>query len=199
MRIWPLNKADRARQQLVWRALCRASWLQGKKTAVPETAPQTLTVVAKSSGRTCGDCAACCKTHGVLEIAKPQGVWCTHCHGHRSCAVYSTPTFPRECADFRCAWLDGAGDEEDRPDRLRVVETREQVRLRGYRLIWHTLLEVTAGALSKPAGQARVSVLGRAGGVVETIAMGGKRLILVPPGVLPPDIPHLEQQLRRVL
>lgn len=36
-----------------------------------------------------------------------------------SCRVYENR--PESCANYRCAWLDGWGDWQDRPDRLGVI------------------------------------------------------------------------------
>lgn len=69
--------------------------------------------------RTCGGCTACCKTHGIQEIAKAPGQWCPHCKVGESCDIYGS--HPPTCQGYQCNWLMGLGQEKDRPDRVKVV------------------------------------------------------------------------------
>ena len=69
--------------------------------------------------RTCGSCTACCKALEVVELTKPLGKWCQHCSIGKGCKIYAER--PQSCRDFRCEWLKGLGEEEDRPDRIRVI------------------------------------------------------------------------------
>jgi len=71
--------------------------------------------------RNCGECTACCKTHGVLEILKMSGKWCIYCNVGQGCGIYAKR--PRECRVFKCAWLfgiDGSGPQH-RPDKINIV------------------------------------------------------------------------------
>lgn len=71
--------------------------------------------------RACGDCRACCTTHGVPQkINKPAFTSCVH-ECATGCAIY--PKRPGPCRAFRCLWLDGLLDDEDRPDRSGLVLT----------------------------------------------------------------------------
>lgn len=75
-----------------------------------------------TTGRVCGPCRACCKLPEIPELDKPVNVWCEHVRLDRAtggCGIYADR--PKPCREFRCAWLDGLGDEEDRPDRLGVM------------------------------------------------------------------------------
>ncbi len=72
------------------------------------------------SERTCGSCTACCHSLVIEELAKPAFSRCAH-DGGGSCATYATR--PQSCRDFRCLWLDGHLEEQDRPDRLGVIFT----------------------------------------------------------------------------
>jgi len=54
-------------------------------------------------GRSCGDCALCCKVMGILEIDKLPGAWCPNCVGGKSCAIYERR--PTECRTFNCFYL----------------------------------------------------------------------------------------------
>src|SRR5579872_4156139 len=72
------------------------------------------------TGRTCGECTACCTVLAVVELHKPARWACDHvaCSG---CQTYETR--PSACRDFHCLWLRGAvaGDESHRPDKLGVM------------------------------------------------------------------------------
>lgn len=71
-------------------------------------------------GRACGSCTLCCKAVGVLEIAKPSGVWCQHCKGGRGCTIYESRF--SSCRTFYCQWMleKGLGPEW-KPDRAKFV------------------------------------------------------------------------------
>ena len=69
--------------------------------------------------RKCGECTACCKTHGVFEIQKMAGTWCPHSVLGKGCSIYADR--PKECRDFSCAWLAGFIDEQYRPDKTNIV------------------------------------------------------------------------------
>ena len=75
--------------------------------------------VAGLPARECGSCTMCCKTMSVWEIEKPNGVWCKHVKGHKSCEIYESR--PRSCRDFNCLWLRGVGTDAMRPDRSRII------------------------------------------------------------------------------
>ena len=73
--------------------------------------------------RSCGTCAACCRWPAVEEIKKPPKTRCQYLQkrGH-GCKVYDDR--PTACADYRCSWLRGMGDEQDQPDRCGVLIDR---------------------------------------------------------------------------
>lgn len=65
--------------------------------------------------RVCGECTACCSVLEIPNLAKPAGVSC-HNLGDQGCRIYDQrPESP--CQTFRCAWLQGFLDEDDRPDK----------------------------------------------------------------------------------
>jgi hypothetical protein len=71
-------------------------------------------------GRSCGDCALCCKVMGIIDLDKPPGVWCPHCVGGKHCATYETR--PTECRTFNCMYLERAElGEEWRPNKSKIV------------------------------------------------------------------------------
>jgi|GEM_PF-1252604 len=72
----------------------------------------------------CGECTACCKTHGVESIQKNPQSSCTFCVANQGCTIYADR--PDECRSFKCSWLDGKGGGlEYRPDRTGVVPVHE--------------------------------------------------------------------------
>ncbi len=92
--------------------------------------------------RKCGECTACCKTHGVFEIQKMAGVWCPKSVLSKGCSVYADR--PGECRDFACAWLMGFIDEQYRPDKTKIVPEYRIVTGIGT-ILW--LWEVRKGAI----------------------------------------------------
>jgi hypothetical protein len=69
-------------------------------------------------GRSCGDCTLCCTVLRVDELRKLGGVSCAAL-GARGCTIYERR--PHICRAYRCLWLQGNLDAEDRPDRLGAV------------------------------------------------------------------------------
>jgi hypothetical protein len=71
-------------------------------------------------GRTCGDCTLCCNVFEISEFPeKNPGEWCKHCQPGQGCGIYAER--PLSCSGFRCMWLIGVGQEDDRPDKLGMV------------------------------------------------------------------------------
>lgn len=68
--------------------------------------------------RQCGPCTACCTSLAVDELAKPTHSVCRH-ECAAGCAIYARR--PQSCRDYRCLWLTGLLQDEDRPDRLGVI------------------------------------------------------------------------------
>lgn len=73
------------------------------------------------SARRCGSCRACCTVLAVTELAKQSFTKCAN-ECESGCSAYEQR--PQGCADYRCGWLDGFGDERDRPNRLGVIFDR---------------------------------------------------------------------------
>ncbi len=71
------------------------------------------------SGRSCGECSACCFTHGVEEVETTGGSWCKHCDLGHGCRIYASR--PEGCQLYECWWLKGKGEESDRPDKSGFV------------------------------------------------------------------------------
>ena len=53
--------------------------------------------LAKAAGRSCGDCALCCRLLDVPAAGKPRNDWCPHCN-HHSCKIYQSR--PQICRDY---------------------------------------------------------------------------------------------------
>ncbi len=68
--------------------------------------------------RSCGDCTSCCTVLRVDALRKLGGVSCAAL-GARGCTIYERR--PHICRAYRCLWLEGKLDLEDRPDRLGAV------------------------------------------------------------------------------
>jgi hypothetical protein len=78
------------------------------------------TSMQDTSTRRCGDCSACCYTHAIKELSKPNFVRCTHMKDAGGCEVYGK--HPKSCKTYTCSWLEGlCGTSEDRPDKLGLV------------------------------------------------------------------------------
>lgn len=69
--------------------------------------------------RVCGPCSLCCTVLRVDELAKLGGRSCLHQLAQGGCAVHASR--PGICRAYRCAWLGGAFEDGDRPDRLGAV------------------------------------------------------------------------------
>lgn len=69
---------------------------------------------AQEPGRQCGPCSLCCTLLPVIELQKNAGVTCSHVREGGGCDIHAIR--PPVCRSFECAWLLGAGVEEDRPD-----------------------------------------------------------------------------------
>ncbi len=91
--------------------------------------------------RICGECTACCTTHAIFEINKPQGKICPHCTS-KGCECYDSK--PEVCTLFKCQWLKGYGDENDRPDLLEIIYDRPPEAIIPLMQMW----EVRPGSLT---------------------------------------------------
>lgn len=68
--------------------------------------------------RDCGPCRLCCILPALPSIGKLGHVPCKHLCDE-GCKIYAKR--PNACAKYRCMWLDGHFDEEDRPDKVGVI------------------------------------------------------------------------------
>ena len=77
-----------------------------------------LTQSPQAAERSCGDCTLCCTVLRVDALRKLGGVACAAVSA-RGCTIYERR--PQICRGYRCLWLQGKLDIEDRPDRLGAV------------------------------------------------------------------------------
>ena len=69
----------------------------------------------RAATRRCGTCSLCCTILRVDELAKPAGRDCNHQRGPGGCAIHATR--PPICRAYRCLWLQGGLEDDERPDR----------------------------------------------------------------------------------
>jgi hypothetical protein len=81
--------------------------------------------------RQCGECMVCCTYLKVPGVPKAGLCHCPHSsfdeptkdgilfYTGKGCASYDSR--PEACSGYRCAWLRGLGNEEDRPDRCGIL------------------------------------------------------------------------------
>lgn len=70
----------------------------------------------RAASRTCGTCSLCCTVLRVDELAKPAGRDCVHQRGPDGCAIHATR--PSICRAYRCLWLQGGLEDDERPDAI---------------------------------------------------------------------------------
>ena len=76
--------------------------------------------MSADSARVCGACSLCCTLLRVDELGKPGGTPCRHQRSARpGCGIHATR--PSICRAYRCLWLQGSLEQQDRPDRLGAV------------------------------------------------------------------------------
>jgi hypothetical protein len=131
--------------------------------------------------RSCGECTACCKTHYIEELQKPQGQWCIHCSVGVGCKIYDRR--PEECRRYACEWLKGSGFESERPDKIGVVvdimisDDRKEALIR--------VIEVFEGAIERPRIRQMVEFFLAKGRAVYSQPIHGAGDIELPWGVTP--------------
>ncbi len=69
----------------------------------------------RAASRSCGTCSLCCTILRVDELAKPAGRDCVHQRGPEGCGIHATR--PPICRAYRCLWLQGGLEDDERPDR----------------------------------------------------------------------------------
>lgn len=80
---------------------------------------QTAQPAIPVAGRTCGDCAMCCKLGTIAEVNKKDGEWCQHCSTRQHCDIYETR--PQVCRDYYCQYMLSDLSEEWRPTTAKLM------------------------------------------------------------------------------
>lgn len=100
----------------------------------------------------CGECTACCYTHGVDELGKPSFTRCVHLGyvealGREGCTIYADR--PESCRKMACSWLQGklGRGAAMRPNNFGLVASGHVDE--GIGPTAH-ILEVTPGAVNRP-------------------------------------------------
>ena len=109
--------------------------------------------------RECGQCNACCIVFDIDEMQKKAGDRCERLCP-TGCSRYDDR--PSECRAYRCAWLNGVGDDDMRPDLLGVVI---DARSAGKHRI-ASAMEVWAGASKEPRARAAIDAIASGGAAV---------------------------------
>jgi len=95
---------------------------RAESVPAPQTSASADPARARAQARECGPCRLCCRLPDIPELAKPINTWCVHIDlspGAAPCTIYDRR--PDVCRGFDCAWKQGLGDEDDRPDILGVM------------------------------------------------------------------------------
>lgn len=96
-----------------------------------------MATINKIIERTCGDCQACCMALGVPNIDnKPEWQVCSQ-QFSGGCRKYNER--PQECRVFTCSWIEGAGEENERPDLLGAIFSANYSESLGYWITVHIL------------------------------------------------------------
>lgn len=72
--------------------------------------------------RQCGDCQACCFTHGIEEINKPKFQACPN-QCLNGCSIYGD--HPPSCKNYTCLWIEDKLPIECKPDLFGIVLNAE--------------------------------------------------------------------------
>lgn len=95
--------------------------------------------------RKCGECSVCCVIGAVPELEKPAHTPCQFIKKNScgSCSIFNKKDLPNTCKNYRCAWLNNFGNEENRPDKCGVMFTRNLLENQ----IYYTAIEIEKNAI----------------------------------------------------
>lgn len=129
--------------------------------------------------RKCGSCHVCCKVYYIGELGKLTGDWCRYCVQGEGCLIYGAR--PPACSGYRCAWIEGDGSENDRPDLSGVVFRRNGHNLVGLMV---RMMEFRPGALEESFARKVVTGALNVGQLVWTYTVSGAVTVWVPDRLL---------------
>lgn len=81
--------------------------------------PENTERARRAAQRSCGPCSLCCSVLRVDELSKLGGQDCVHQRGTAGCGIYRKR--PAICRGYRCLWLQGGLEDDERPDATRGV------------------------------------------------------------------------------
>ncbi len=94
-------------------------------------------MIKRTRDRDCGDCIVCCVYQGIKELDKGAMVHCPHVRlpgptkknqvyytgvsTNGNCKIDNSDSRPECCSGYKCLWLMGFGNEDDRPDKVLML------------------------------------------------------------------------------
>jgi len=114
--------------------------------------------------RSCGPCSACCEVLEVRALDLPAWTRCPdQCEGG-GCGIYETR--PDSCRPYRCSWLNGELEDDERPDLVGVIVDEGLSQM--FKPLWgdsaRCVREVWPGASKSDQAAGLISRLARLGG-----------------------------------
>lgn len=123
--------------------------------------------------RVCGDCQVCCMALGVPNIDdnKPEWQICSQ-QFFGGCRKYNDR--PQECKVFTCSWIEGAGEETDRPDLLGAMFSANYTEQLGH---WVTVHIINEEAKKLPQIRGRIFEQMKKNVVIEVTKADGHKIL----------------------
>jgi hypothetical protein len=142
-----------------------------------------------ATGRTCGECSACCTVLSVPRLKGPNET-CRHARRMQPvCGIY--PSRPEQCRDYACLWLSGVAPKRMRPDRCGVILDLAADELDSARLTaaaggvkWCIAREVRPGAFASEVGAALLEAVASQGLVALAPFFPGGPKVMGPPAMV---------------
>lgn len=127
----------------------------------------------------CDGCTECCTVLGVKALGKSQFTPCDHCI-NQACAIYQSR--PQECQTYKCLWLVGEGEPEDRPDKLGVILEITQLNLVKVQAPAVIVREVRPDAFETSAARSFIGKMAeKCQGLIYLVRPGNIRSAFFPP------------------
>ena len=146
--------------------------------------------VSGGKGRVCGECTACCTTHGIREINKQAAEKCEHvCKA--GCSIYQDR--PESCRGYECAWLQGMFGEDVRPDKCGIVVEMQDT-VMGWCWVVHEYVQGAIG--DDPIATGLFDMLYNTRWPVVIVSGNNKRRILASDPVLRAKIVEISKSLK---
>ena len=109
--------------------------------------------------RSCGPCSACCEVLEVRALDLPAWTRCPDQCADGGCGIYEDR--PESCRPYRCSWLMGEMQEDERPDLVGVIVDEGLTQI--FQVMWgdtaRCVREVWEGASESATASALISRL----------------------------------------